>query len=256
VVKLWLVALAACSSGAPKPTSVEPDREHRVETPVGAHDGGGAAEPGGKGELAIRIEWHDVPVAARASPGRTPCGTARAAAVAPTTMWGVPDAFVALDAPGAAPASAPRIVLDHCALSPRVAVGGARLEVTTTIDEPVELAIAKRGELRDPNALAAPTSRAVQLPIAGHVVAIDLDAGGLYELTGRDLDSAWLIAAPGPFVAVTDATGQAVLRDVPSGTYAVTAWLPARSGQPARIGRGQATVTAGALAEVTVNLDK
>jgi len=38
------------------------------------------------------------------------------------------------------------------------------------------------------------------------------------------------------------------------GAHAVTAWLPPRAGQPARTGRGTATVTAGELAELTVTL--
>src|SRR5262245_34352729 len=62
----------------------------------GSADSGSAGSAGGAmtpkpGDAQIRVEWADVPVAARASPGRTPCNTPRAPSVAPTTTWGVPD---------------------------------------------------------------------------------------------------------------------------------------------------------------------
>lgn len=248
---LVAIVLAACSSHATKPIEERPQ-----VTPAVPRDAAADAMVivPGKGDVQLRVEWHDVPVIARASPGRTPCGTARAPAVAPTTTWGVPDAFVALDVAGEAPASVALVVIDHCAATPRTAVTGAHVEVTTTADAPSQLAIAKRGDLADPSSLVAGAPRPIQLPIAGHAVDVALDPGGLYELTGGDSDGAWLVAAGKPFVAVTDGTGVAVLRDVPSGRHAALAWLPARAGQPGRVAHGEATVSNGTLAEVTLDL--
>ena len=242
---------AACSSRAAKPAA----EEHHAGPPPVPHDATlGPDDAAGKGDVQIRVEWHDVPAIARSSPGRTPCGTARAAAVAPTTTWGIPDAFVVLDLAGAPPEAVPRLVLDKCAVVPRAVVAGKRLELASEADGPAQLALKKRGELRDPAALVDGTPRTIELPIAGHTVAVDLEPGGLYELAPPDGDGAWIVAAPQPFVAVTEASGQVVLRDVPTGHYAVTAWLPPRAGQPARTGHAEAAVTAGALAEVTVDL--
>ena len=43
------------------------------------------------------------------------------------------------------------------------------------------------------------------------------------------------------------------LHEVPAGPHAVTAWLPPRAGQPARIARGTVTA-AGSLAELSLRL--
>jgi hypothetical protein len=213
------------------------------------------ADTGPPGALQVRVEWHDVPVAARASPGRTRCGTARAGAVAPTTMWGIPEVFVIVDAAGpSGPPVNSRLLLEHCALWPRVAVAGAQLEVASHLDAPVQLALARRGEVQDPTSLVIGSPRAIELPVAGHTVAIALEPGGLYELTGAETDSAWVVAATGASVAVTGVSGEAELGDVPTGHHAVTAWLPPRAGQPGRVGKAEATVSAGAMTEVTVDL--
>jgi hypothetical protein len=253
VVRALALALAACSSSASKPEK----EDHTVEHPV-ARDAGAAtadAASAGGGALQIRVEWHDVPALARASPGRTRCGTARAGAVAPTTMWGIPEVFVIVDAPGAAaPPPSSQLVLEHCALSPRAVVAGAQLEVVSHADAPVQLALARRGELHDPASLAAGSVRAIELPVAGHAVMIPLESGGLYELTGAETDTAWVVGAAGSFVAVTGANGEAVLGDIPSGHHSVTAWLPPRAGQPGRVGKAEATVIAGTVVEVTVDL--
>lgn len=249
-----LVGLAACSSRATAPAV---GQKATVDPPAPAPAAGSAARDAaasGPGDVQIRVEWHDVPVIARASPGRTTCGTARAPAVAPTTTWGIPDVFVALAAPGApAPADA-RVTLDRCALVPRAIAAGASVAVTTTAASPVALAIARRGALADPMALVAGEPRPIELPVAGHEVDVPLEPGGLYELSSAGADPAWIVAGGDLRVAVTDATGQAVMRDVPSGTYPVTAWLPPRAGQPGRVVHGEAVIAPGALAEVTLDL--
>ena len=219
----------------------------------------GSSRPAGPthGEIQIRVEWADVPMAARASPGRTPCNTPRAPSVAPTTTWGIPDAVVIVEDARADPAE-PRIVLAECALSPRVAIG-ASLVVESAADRPTSVTLSRRADLPK---LASPAPggaapRVLRLPIAGHAVAVSLDAGGVYELATADKDPeiAWIVAPPpGAAIAATDATGQAVLHGVSPGAHAVTAWLPPRAGQPARIARGTVTVAPGALAELSLPL--
>lgn len=255
-----VIVLAGCSSHAAGPAAgqaaADPPAPARVPAPAPAPAAGPATRDAaaGPGDVQIRVEWRDVPVIARASPGRTSCGTARAPAVAPTTTWGIPDVFVALAAPGAAAPADARVTLDRCAVVPRAVAAGATVAVTTTADAPVALAIARRGALADPTALVAGEPRRIELPVAGHEVAVPLEAGGLYELSSAGADPAWIVAGGDVRVAVTDATGQVVLRDVPSGKYPVTAWLPPRAGQPGRVAHAEVTVAPGALGEVTLDL--
>ena len=216
---------------------------------------GGAATSGrpATGDLQVRVEWADVPVAARTSPGRTRCNTPRAPSVAPTTTWGIPDALIIVDGAGATSgARAARVALADCALTPRVAVGDS-LAVTSAADRPAKLALRKRGTL---DHLADGPALPVMLPIAGHTVTVALDPGAIYSLETDDADPelAFVAATAGAFV--TDATGHALIRDLPAGAHAVTAWLPPRGGQPARVGHGSATVAAGDLEELTVRLTK
>ena len=195
---------------------------------------------------------------ARSSPGRTRCNTRRAPSVAPTTTWGIPDALVVVDgatagsgaAAGSGGASVAKVTLAECAFSPRVAVGD-RLAVTSAVDRPAKLALRKRGTL---DALVPGAPVPVMLPIAGHTAGMALDAGAIYSLETDEPEPevAFIAAAPGGFV--TDATGHVLVRDLPAGAHAVTAWLPPRGGQPARIGHGTATIIAGELAELTVKL--
>jgi hypothetical protein len=223
---------------------------------AGAAGSGAPAAPSAPGDVQIRVEWADVPMAARASPGRTPCHTPRAPSVAPTVTWGVPEAVVIVEGAPADAAEA-RVVLADCALSPRVAIGSS-LVVESAADRPTSVALTRRAELPKPEAAAAAAApRVLRLPIVGHAVAVPLEAGGVYELATADKDPelAWIVAPrPGAGAAVTDADGQIVLRGLPAGPHAVLAWLPPRAGQPARIARGTVTVTAGQLAELKLAL--
>ncbi len=222
-----------------------------ADAAAGDATGPGPVPRGATGDLQVRVEWPDVPVAARTSPGRTPCGTPRAPSVAPTTTWGIPDALVVVEgAPrSSGPPATARVTLASCALTPRIATGAA-LAITSAVDRPAQLVLRKRGAL---DHLTAGEPVPVQLPIAGHTVTAALDAGAIYSLEtdARDPEVAFIAALPGQ---VTDATGHALVRDLPAGPHAVTAWLPPRAGQPARIGRGTATVTAGELTELTITL--
>ena len=231
--------------------------------PVGPY----RAEPGefSHGDVQVRVEWPDTPTDARASPGRTPCGTARAPAVAPTVTWGIPDAIVMIDvdhgkprelAGAAIDASQARVTLSQCALVPRVALASSALVIASETDAPAALSLARIGDARPLAAGSAGSAGAIpiELPIDGHAVAAQLADGALYELTGSATEPAWIAVPPQPYYAITEASGQVVLRDVPVGTFAVAALVPARAGQPARAGRATVTVTANALAEVTVAL--
>ena len=203
------------------------------------------------GDLQVRVEWPGVPVAARSSPGRTPCGTPRAPSVAPTTTWGIPDALVIVAGAPRPPAAAPvQIALADCALAPRVAAA-ASLALTSAVDRPAKLVLRNRGTL---DHLVAGDPVPVMLPIAGHTVAAALDAGAIYSLETDAPGPELAFIAALPEARVTDATGHALIRELAPGAHAVTAWLPPRAGQPAHLGRGTATVIAGELAELTIKL--
>ena len=253
---LAALAFAAACSGS-KPRAVEDARPPPPRSgDAAASDADappGEPAPPATGDAQIRVEWVDVPLAARASPGRTACQTPRAPAVAPTTTWGVPEVLVIVD--GAAPAAEARVVIAECAASPRLAIGAA-LTLESGADRPVRVTLARRGTLAGLDALDAPgrgAARPVQLPIAGHAVTVALDAGAIYELAldGKDPETAWIVAGA---AAITEPSGQVIVRDLAPGAHAVTAWLPPRAGQPARLARGEVTVTAGDLAELTLTL--
>jgi len=275
---LGVALLAAACSGKPRPEDTRRGAPARDAAPVSldaaveADAGPGAARAdaaraagpgaGGRGaagadagagtagDLAVRVEWPAVPVLARTSPGRTPCGAPRAAQVSPTTTWGVPDALVVIDG-AARPLEDVQVSLAACALTPRLAVGNA-LVIASAMAAPARVAVRARGTLAAP-VIGAPVP--VQLPIAGHAVRVALDAAALYAVETADPapELAYVAALPDGFV--TDASGQVVARGLAAGTHAVTVWLPPRAGQPARRGRGAATVVAGELAELTIKLE-
>lgn len=219
------------SSEAPPPAEPAPAPEPR---------------PAPTGDISVRVVWVGVPVAARTSPGKTACGTPRAPQVAPTTTWGIPEVLVTLDgaslpATGAAPEA--RVRYGGCAATPRL-VRGTSLVVESEDDHPTRVVLREQG---------GGAARPIQLPIAGHSVSVPLTPGGVYELVAAKgiTDGAWIVAGPG---TITDGSGVATFRDVPPGTYAARAWLPARGGQPARQAQGEVTVGAGDLAELTLEL--
>ena len=235
-LRALVVVLAACSGSKAKLEDAKPI-VHPGDAAVARADAPPAGPyrvdaKGARGDASVRVEWHDVSLEARA-PG--PCGPT----VAPTTMWGIPDTVVtiAADHGVAVPARAPRVVLDRC-LRPAVQVATGSLTVASGLVQPAKLTIAHDA--------GPPVS--VELPIAGHEVEVALEPGS-YTLAA-DGTRAWVVAAATPYTAVTDGSGVAVLRDVPTGTYPVTAWSPA-SGRSAK---GEVTVAAGQLAEVTLQL--
>jgi hypothetical protein len=261
-----LLTIAACS-GNPRPEEAASGVASRSDAgPAGDAGPSGDAGPAGDaspprdapgarlaiGDLQIRVQWPDVPVVARSSPGRTPCNTPRTPSVAPTTTWGVPDALVIVDG-AAPPLAAAHLTLADCTLTPRVAVGGS-LAITSAVDRPAKLVLRKRASLATLGQLAAGEPIPVMLPIAGHTVTTALEPGAIYSLETDATDPEVAFVAAIANGHVTDASGQAMARGLAAGPHAVTAWLPPRAGQPARTGHGTATVAAGDLAELTVTL--
>jgi hypothetical protein len=242
-----VLLVVACSGSKAKTAS--DDAVHagpRGDTTAVAVDAGAAAT----GDLQVRIEWKDVPAAMRSSPGRTPCNTPRAPSLAPTTTWGIPEVVVIV--PGSTPADEARVVLGDCTPRPRVAAGKS-LMVASAVDRPAKVTLTKYGTTADLAALAAGDARTIQLPIAGHAVTIALDDDGVYQLAtdAKEPETAWIVAGP---AHVTEPTGQIVVRDLPTGARAVTAWLPPRGKQPARVATATATITANELVELTIDL--
>lgn len=255
LARLAVVLVAACSSST-KPRAVE-DAKKPPPPPVEAgSDAAAAPDPTPvtptTGDVQIRVEWANVPAAVRASPGKTPCNTPRAPAVSPSTTWGIGDTLVIVDGAPAQLGEA-RVRLAHCALAPRLVIGSS-LAVDSAADRPAKLVLAHRAAAADFKAeIEAEKSRTIQLPIAGHEVTASLLDGHVYRLAldDKDTEPAWIVAANG---AVTDGNGVVLIKDVPPGTHAVRAWLPPRGGQPARHAKGEVTVVAGDLAELTLSL--
>jgi hypothetical protein len=131
-----LAFVLACSGGKARSPVTDDARHGTVPPPVPTGRDAGATTPAptGPGDISVRVEWKDVPVAARASPGRTPCDTPRTPQVAPTTTWGVPGAAVIVDGMTKDPGEA-RVVLAGWSLSPRV-VAGSSLVVASAHDRP------------------------------------------------------------------------------------------------------------------------
>jgi hypothetical protein len=264
-VAVWFAAAGAsagCSSSKPK--AVE-DARH----PAPAGDAGAVAvipaTPTGPyrvdtsaktGDVQVRVEWKDVPAALRASPGATPCGNPVRPAVAPTTTWGIPDAVVSIEIDHGKPLAPvrPRVELEDCALAPRLAVAGTALAIASAVESPQTMTLAEVGHLPLGSPLTAGAPRTLYLPIVGHEIETALTPGSIYAVTFGASEVATVIAATTPYVAITEPTGQVIVRDVPIGTYAVRAWLPRRGPLEPRTATGTVTVTEGALAEVTLDL--
>jgi hypothetical protein len=291
-----VVTFAACSSGKPKQVEDARRAPHESAPIDATPTTSGAAADADStmrvkqttGDVQIRVEWPTMPLAARVSPGSSACG-ALAAQVAPTTTWGIPDVGVFVEgappasnaatsvasAPAASSSNAPggsssnarggsststdgsvRVLVDRCAVSPRIAVG-SRIAIASTADQPLKTSLAKRFVVSGPaRTIKADKggATAIALPIAGHEVISELAADSIYRLApeGKDVDDGWIVGAT---AFVTDATGVALIKDVPPGKHAVRVWLPPRGGQPAREAKGEVTVEVGDLADLTLTLE-
>ncbi len=246
-----LVALAACSSSKPRIPEDAKRATPASDAAIAAPADAPAAPKPPSGDVQVRVEWKNVPPAARSSPGKTGCGTPRTSAVAPTTTWGIPDAVVIVEgAPGVLGET--HVRLADCALSPRIAIGNA-LVVDSASDKPAKLMLSQRARASDLRVeiKSAIPPRTIQLPVAGHAVRASLAEDAVFELASDKGDPAWVVAAQ---AAVTDPSGVVLVRDVPPGVHAVRAWLPPRGDQPARHAAGQVAVVDGDLAELTLQL--
>lgn len=243
--------LAACSSG--KPHAVEDAKRPAAAGSDAVRADGPPVPPPSvtTGDVQVRVEWPTVTAAVRASPGQTPCGTPRLAQVAPSTMFGIGDALVLVEGAPATLGEA-HVRLADCAFTPRLAVGRS-LVLESAADRPSRAFVRSRLVAADLAAVPEESTPKVpvQLPFAGHAVTVTLEPGAAYVLAtdAKEPEVAWVVAAPG---AITDASGAALIKDVPVGEHAVRAWLPPRAGQPARHAAGKVTVTAGELAELTL----
>jgi len=214
-----------------------------------AGSGTSTATATGPGELTVTVTWRDTPLAARSSPGRTSCGTPRPPAVAPTTMWGIPEVVVLVDG-ASMPLGEVKVTASECAITPRAVVGD-RLTITSSAPGPLKLNLAAYGP--EPESIdGIPAGIPVLMPIAGHQVTRTLESG-LHLLGGTGTgDPIWIVAKPN--AVVTDANGQAVFKDLAAGSHVVTAWLPARGGQKPRLVTAKASVTAGTPGELSIDL--
>jgi hypothetical protein len=252
-VRLLAVLAIACSGNKTAPKAI-----HEDARAGSAHVTADAApvDPNAKGDVQIRVEWKDVSADARAAPGRTACKTARPAAVVPTVLWGIPDVFVSIDAPSTSTStSTSTIMLTDCVLAPRAVVLYGTLAIASGMQAPAKVTVQRAGQLPLGGAVKEDKARELYLPIAGHEVEIALDAGSIYRVAAGD-EVAWIVATDHPYVGVTESSGTIVMRNVPVGLRAVTAWLPPRSGQPARVAKATVNVAAGVLTDVTLDITK
>ncbi len=259
---LVFVLAAACSGGKGK--SIEDARS--APKPIDATAAVPAATVHGyrvdtaakTGDVQIRVEWKDVPQPLRAPGPPTSCGSARAAALAPSTLWGIPDVLVTVDVDhGKAfePAAA-RIVLEGCSFAPRAVVAGTTVHIASAMAAPTTVTLQEIAKPLGGAAIAGAKPRTIYLPITGHEVEAALAPDTVYVLAAGTDDLGVIVSATSPYVAVTEPSGNTVLRGVPVGTHPVRAYLPPRNSAEARTASGTITVTEGALAEITLDISR
>ncbi len=144
-------------------------------------------------------------------------------------------------------------MIDRCAVMPRIAIG-SRIAIASAADRPLAATLAKRFAISEPKRAIKASPVVIALPIAGHEVTTQLATDAIYRVApdGNDIDDGWIV---GGTAFITDATGVALIKDVPPGKHAVRVWLPPRGGQPARDAKGEVTVEVGDLAELTLALE-
>ena len=264
-----LMMVGVIAGGCGGKNAVEDARSvpHAGSGDAGSGTGTGAGSASPRGDAQIRVEWREPPTAMRGSPGRTRCNTARRPPIEPTSTWGIPEVAVWVDGAPIVTAPAPvRVVLSPCAIAPRIAVArpGATLAIVSAIEHPLDASVMHYGDPASEQALAgfmiatalpAGAITRLQLPVVGHEVDLALAAPAVDAVSsGDDADAvAWVLTVP-TAAAITDASGQVVLRDLPVGAHRVTAWLPRYDKQAMQVAHGKLDVLPGGLAEVTLDL--
>lgn len=216
--------------------------------------GSGASAAKQTGDAQVRVEWKEPPAALRAATGRDVCGKPNRAAIEPTSTWGIPDVAVWIDGAPSVPAAATvRVSLGPCVASPRVTVAhpGATLAITSATEGPLAPRVVHYGDPGQGGGQPSGSATPLQLPVIGHEVDLALAAPALDDVEALESD-AWVVTTA-TAASVTDAQGQVVLRDLPVGAHAVTAWLP-RRGTEGRLAHGTLDVLPGGLAELTLDL--
>ena len=252
--------LAACGSRGGD------DARHVGPPPAGSGSGAGSGAGAGiaRGDLQVRVEWPNTPIADRQSRERNRCGLAARPLVEPTTMWGVPDVVVVVDGDVVVPPTTQaRVVYSSCALSPRITLAARSVVIGSDTGQPFALNLYALGPSSKlalvETGAASNGERAIELPIAGHEVMADLAENTVYELdratteldrsTNSD-ETAFIVTSAN--AAVTDASGSALLRGVAAGVHNVSAWQP----YVHKLAHGTVTVVAGQAAELTLELGK
>lgn len=221
-------------------------------TPAGAAPPYQLAPLGTAGSLDVFVSWSDPPAALLRSPGFDACGKRRPAPVSVHTLHGLRDAIVTIEGieRGRAPqpAAPAELVIDGCALAPRVQVAArlaAPLAVISASERRAELTVQPPGG-GDPIAHFS-------MPLIGQRYELPLETGGLYRAALAKDDVAYVYAPPHPYVVVTDEAGHARFSDVPPGTYQIVAWHPpVEAGAEPLVARGEVTVEASAAAALTL----
>ena len=211
------------------------------------------------GTIEVDVVWPRPAAELLRAPGRNACGLVRRAPI-PVAADGViadryaTERMIALSgavvtiadiaAGKPAPESEPaELAVRGCTLEPRV-VRVARLGAPLALindDEQrhtIELARATDGAAAEPLAT-------IPLAVIGRRVEVPLERPGIVRVaTAADPDDVGYAVVPAhPYVVVTDASGTAVLSDVPPGTYRIEVWYPpVTAGGKPHVGAAEITV--------------
>ena len=160
-------------------------------------------------------------------------------AVAPTTTWGIPDVFVAVDAARCGwTANDARIVLDDCALSPRIALAATTLAIGSAADAPAKLARAA-GRARFRSATARRTASRATCTCRSPATRSTSrsSSAAIYKVTGSRRRRRGSSRTDQPFSRSPRRAATSCCEKFRPVHTGCTAWLPPRSGQSARRAR-------------------
>jgi hypothetical protein len=258
---LVVLVLAACpgSSKTPRVGDARTPTTDATGSTDAAGSGSGSTSNKATGTLLVRVEWKRAPTAVRASPGRNACNAARRPRARVHTLWGVADAIVIVEGQTASTAEPPVVTVADCMPSPPLSIAGAAFRIYNGESRRHELVVGAPIALDDlakaPSTIPDDARRAA-LAWLGTEIDVAIDPSTAIGIATRDerADIAWVVSTPHR-AAVTDDAGEALFPDLPPGKHAIRAWFPPAAGQPGKLARGEATVTAGgATTKVTLDL--